>query len=146
MPKVDIKEIALLGSVTVFFLAFYSNSCYTRFKQQYSTLKSIEGQMRTVCIIMRFKFHPQDGSIASEERENLARYKMMELLRYLGAAYYLLFAKLYNGENADAVSLKSAFTDVGVLTEEEFGILQQTTASMSWFKCMCWAFHRMDSV
>ena len=66
MPKVDIKEIALLGSVTVFFLAFYSNSCYTRFKQQYSTLKSIEGQMRTVCIIMRFKFHPQDGSIASE--------------------------------------------------------------------------------
>ena len=140
MPKVDIKEIALLGSVTVFFLAFYSNSCYTRFKQQYTTLKSIEGQMRTICILMRYKFHPQHEGMAPE-KEDIARYKMMELLRYLGAAYYLLCAKLHIGEDRGEVNLEMAYSDAGVVTEEEMTILRQHQPSMQWFKCICWAFH-----
>lgn len=30
LPKCDLKELTLLGSVTVFFLAFYTNTCYGR--------------------------------------------------------------------------------------------------------------------
>ena len=132
VPDFDVKEIGLLSSVTVFFLAFYANSCYDRFMKTYTQLKQVEGQMRTICVIIRFRFHPQNPEKETEKtlqiKSDVARYKMMELLRYLGAAYYLLFAKLT--DKKDHVNLENAYYDMGVITEEELRILQGHPASL----------------
>ena len=139
IPVVPVPEIGLLGSITVFFLAFYSSSCYSRFQQQYNSLKHIEGQMRAICVIMRFKFHaPNANTLNGGDGDGLARFKMMELVRYLGASYYLLFALLMHGEE---LSLDLAYEEMGIITADELRILKKLPASMVWFRCTCWAFH-----
>jgi len=59
-------------------------------------------------------------------------------LRNLGACYYLVFARLYDG-TAKSFNLQSAHEE-GLLTSEEVDDLQDETPSMCWFRVLCWAF------
>jgi len=138
LPIILPAEIAMTGKLLMFFLAFYSSQCYSRFTKQYTNLKNIEGQIRSIAIQMRHWYQ-----MPGQEHAHTT-YKMIELFRYLGGSYYLMFARLYDGDE-QTFNLDSAFED-GLVTLEEKEALSKSTPSMQWFRMLCWAFHTVQEM
>jgi len=137
LPKIEMAECHTMGALLTFFLAFYAMSCYSRFMSQYTHLKDIEGTMRSIAIQVRM-FYLLPCLKHHHCEPALAKFRGVELLRNLGASYYLVFARLYDGE-AREFDLQSAHEE-GLLTSEEVDDLKNETPSMCWFRVLCWAF------
>jgi len=124
-----------MASLLTFFLAFYTASCYTRFLDQYTHLKEIEGHIRTIAMQVRlFYLLPstgEDGNIPS-----VVRFRTLELFRYLGSTYYLLYSHLYSGDSQ--FDLNSAH-DINLLTEQECDRLESSSPSLRWFRTLSWS-------
>lgn len=137
LPKILLKEISTMGGLLTFFLAFYAMSCYSRFMSQYTHLKDIEGMMRSIAIQVRM-FYLLPCKEHSKKEGDLAKFWSVELLRNLGACYYLVFARLYDG-TMWKFNLQTAHQE-GLLTSEEVEDLKDETPSMCWFRVLCWSF------
>jgi len=135
MATIALSDIALPQALLIFFLVFYSNQCYGRFRGEYKALKKIEGNIRSLASIARnsFKVCNKDKS-----NEHHALYKSMELMRLFGAAYYLMFACLYKGEFHE-FNLKSAY-QAGLLSFQEVEALRPETRGMRWYRVLDWAY------
>jgi len=143
MPLMVMGELNIMGALLTFFLAFYTTSCYNRFLNQYTHLKQIEGTMRSIAIQVRmFYLLPAREDEIENVSPEQAAYRSIELLRYLGATYYLVFARLYDGEDR-TFDLDSAHEE-GLLTSEECNHLQNMSPSMRWFRVLCWAFEMVS--
>jgi len=116
-------------ALLTFFLAFYTQTCYTRFIEQYDAIKAIEGHIRSIGIRVRNLFKAE---------EEIAQVDMMELFRFLCGSYFLLFVRLYDGEKHH-FSLQTAL-DMGLVTIEEKHSLKRQSPGMRWMKMISWAF------
>jgi len=137
MPELNPGD--LYGTVLpllTFYLAFFTGQCYGRYKEQYTHLKSIEGSMRNIGIIVCSGFQHEDRKVA--------KYDMIELFRYLSASYYLLFCRLYEG-STEFFTLESAYEEA-LITKEEMAVLEEQSDSMRWFKLLSWAYVHVDRV
>lgn len=133
LSPVNIGDLKICGVLVTFFLAFYSNQCFKRYQSQYTNLKRIEGHMRSVGIQVKAFF-----------KGNRAAYNMIETFRFLSAAYYLLFARLYNGDRVE-VNLDTALAE-GLVSVEEKLVLQKHSPGMRWFKALGWVFEHITQV
>jgi len=68
----------------------------------------------------------------------------VELLRNLGATYYLMFARVYDGDLRE-FNLQSAHEE-GLITSEEMEDLEDETPSMCWFRVLCWCFELVNDM
>jgi predicted membrane chloride channel (bestrophin family) len=154
LPMLEGKELGTMGGLLTFFLAFYTSGCYNRFMTEYTHLKNIEGYMRSIGIMVRMYYHlpalegtlkPPSASgsanwVGSPEHAAFVeqvKFRLIELFRYLGASYYMLFARLYEGERT--YNAQTAFEE-GLLTAEELDHLKDSSPSMIWFRLLTWAF------
>jgi len=119
-----------------FFLAFYTQECYNRFKTEYINLKRIEGNIRSLGICVRVGFK-------CPERK-LAKYDMLELFRYLCAAYYSMCTVVYGGDNY-RLCLEGSH-NLGLLSRKEKEALEQIPESVRWYKLLSWAFRHTEQV
>jgi len=87
--------------------------------------------MRSIGIMVR------NGFEAGNDKA-MAEYDMIELFRYLSAAYYLLFCRIYDGDRF-SFDLESALEE-GLITLEESALLESLPEGMRWFKQLSWAF------
>jgi len=131
LPRLTVGDLAgTLLPLLTFFLAFFTSECYGRFKQQYSNLRKIEGDMRTI-------------GIQCKANEKFSKEATIELFRYLTAAYYVLFCRLYDGEEDDKFNLKTTL-DEGLLTYQETVALQVLPENLQWFKLLSWSFIHVE--
>jgi len=135
VPQIALGDLGTPQGLLVFFLVFYSNQCYGRFRGEYKNLKKIEGNLRTLASIARHAF-----CVVKPENTNDShvKYKSIELMRLFGASYYLMFACLYKGEMHE-FNLKSAY-QAGLLTFQETEALRPETRGMRWYRCLDWAY------
>lgn len=135
LPQIALGDLGTPQGLLVFFLVFYSNQCYGRFRGEYKNLKKIEGNLRTLASIARHAF-----KVCKPESTNDShvKYKSIELMRLFGASYYLMFACLYRG-SVHEFNLRSAF-QAGLLTFQEMEALRPETRGMRWYRCLDWAY------
>jgi len=144
MPTLSIGDLTTAGTLVTFFLTFYTTTCYSRFTEQYTHLKDIEGTMRAIAIKVRMYYHLPALKKDIVVDSNVVQFKTIELFRYLGGAYYLLFARLYEGEEKE-FNLRSAHEE-GLITQQEMDHLHSSTPGMRWFRMLCWAFQVVKEI
>eukprot|EP00658_Telonema_sp_P-2_P003857 TRINITY_DN11441_c0_g2_i16.p1 TRINITY_DN11441_c0_g2~~TRINITY_DN11441_c0_g2_i16.p1 ORF type:complete len:367 (-),score=121.44 TRINITY_DN11441_c0_g2_i16:522-1622(-) len=131
----DAQESRGLGDV--YKRQFFTSACYSRYNSQYINLKQIEGHLRNIGIMVR--------TLTKDQKDRkLVQFEMMELFRYLCAAYYLLFVRLYDGET-HVFNIDSALEN-GLVTYEERNELLDMSQGMRWFKYVAWAYEHADEM
>merc|ERR1712023_23385 len=64
LPELVVGDIAgTLLPLMTFYLAFFTSECYSRYKEQYTNLKMIEGSMRNIGIMATNSFDHEDESL-----------------------------------------------------------------------------------
>ena len=74
-----------------------------------------------------------------------AVYEMAETFRYLYAAYYLMFSKLYTGKKLVGMFDLETVLQKGLITKEEKRILGKHKSN-EWFKCIAMCFEHVAQV
>jgi len=137
LPIISLSDLSTAGTLVTFFLSFYATSCYGRFLDQYTHLKDIEGIARAIAVKVHVLPLPAEEGVFDLDPD-IVKFRTIELFRYLGASYYLLFARLYNGD-AKEFNLQTAHEE-GLITVQEMAQLEDSSPGMRWFRMLCWAF------